>query len=180
VPEKLEILYASHADFVWRTLLRLGVTRHDVGDAVQDVFLVVHRQLGSFEGRAAFATWLFTICRTVATRRRRQYQRERENVTVDSTEDIIDLRADVGREVEHNQELQLLNLILDSLDAKQRNVFILFELEKMSGEEVSLALSIPIGTVYSRLQLARDAFRQALVRHESKERFAVRRAGGKL
>ncbi len=177
--DNLETLYARHADFVWRTLLRLGITRDDIGDAVQDVFLVVHQQLGSFEERSAFSTWLFTICRTVATRRRRQYKRDRENVTTDSTDEVIDLRADVDRAAEHNQDLQLLNEILESLDAKQRNVFILFELEKMQGDEVSQALGIPLGTVYSRLQLARDSFRQALTRHESKERFAARRAGGK-
>jgi RNA polymerase sigma-70 factor (ECF subfamily) len=180
VHDNLETLYLRHADFVWRTLLRLGVAHDDVGDAVQDVFLVVHQNMGSFEGRAAFGTWLFTICRTVANRRRRQYRRERENVTDDGTDEVIDLRADVGRAAEHNRELQLLNEILESLDVKQRNVFILFEIEKMPGEEVSQALGIPLGTVYSRLQLARDSFRQALARYESKERFAARRAGGKL
>jgi RNA polymerase sigma-70 factor (ECF subfamily) len=178
VQESLEAIYSHHADFVWRTLLRLGVARDDVADAMQDVFLVVHQQLASFEGRSALSTWLFTICRTVATRRRRQYVRERGNVATDATDDIIDLRADVGRVAEHNQDLQLLNSILESLETKQRNVFILFELEKMTGEDISEALAIPLGTVYSRLQLARDSFRQALTRHQSKARFAALRAGG--
>jgi RNA polymerase sigma-70 factor (ECF subfamily) len=178
VQDPLEAIYARHADFVWRTLLRMGVSHDDVADAVQDVFLTVHQQLGAFEARCALSTWLFTLCRTVATRRRRQYRRERENVTDDGTDEIIDLRADVGRAAEHNQDLLLLESILASLDPNQRNVFILFELEKMSGEDIGRALGIPLGTVYSRLQLARSTFRQALARHESKARFTSLRAGG--
>ncbi len=177
--DQLETIYSRHADFVWRTLLRMGVAHDDVADAVQDVFVVVHQQLGQFEGRSALSTWLFTLCRSVAARRRRQYRREREHVIADGDDEIIDLRADVGRAAEHNQDLLLLESILLSLDANQRNVFILFELEKLSGEEISQALSVPLGTVYSRLQLARNAFRQALARQESKARFASLRAGGK-
>jgi RNA polymerase sigma-70 factor (ECF subfamily) len=61
----------------------------------------------------------------------------------------------------------------------QRNVLILFELENMSGEEIGEALSIPLGTVYSRLWSARKAFRRALSRHEARNRSDERRAGGK-
>jgi len=178
MPDQLQAIYSQHADFVWRTLLRLGVSRDDVADAVQDVFLVVHQQLAHFEGRSALSTWLFTVCRSIATRRRRHYRRERETVTDDGTDDIIDLRADVSRAVEHNQDLLLLESLLASLDVNQRNVFILFELEKLSGEDISQALDVPLGTVYSRLQQARNTFRQALARHESKSRFSALRAGG--
>ncbi len=174
----LEAIYSRHADFVWRTLLRMGVPRADIGDAMQDVFLVVHEQLVRFEGRCALNTWLFTICRSVATRRRRQYRREREASTEPPDDEIIDLRADVGRAAEHNQKLALLESILQSLEANQRTIFILFELEKMSGEDISQVLNIPLGTVYSRLQLARSSFRQALTRHEAKARCVALRAGG--
>jgi RNA polymerase sigma-70 factor, ECF subfamily len=177
VPSQLQTIYSSNADFVWRTLLRMGIARDDANDAVQDVFLVVHQQLATFEGRSALSTWLFTICRTVAAKRRRLYRREREQIAQSNTDDIIDLRADVGRTAEHNQDLNLLETILATLDTHQRNVFILFEIEKMSGEAISEALAIPLGTVYSRLQLARNSFRQALARHQTKDRFATLRAG---
>jgi RNA polymerase sigma-70 factor, ECF subfamily len=178
VPQSLADVYREHADFVWRTLLRLGLSRDDVGDAVQDVFLVVHEQLEHFEERCAMSTWLFTICRSVASRRRQRSRRERENAVDSEIEEVIDLRADVSRSVEHNQNLLLLETILESLEANQRNVFILFELERMTGEDISQALSIPLGTVYSRLQLARSSFRQVLARHQAKARFGALRAGG--
>jgi len=72
----------------------------------------------------------------------------------------------------------LLESILGELAPEQRNVFVLFEIERMTGEEASQALAIPPGTVYSRLALARKAFRQALARREMREASRALRAGG--
>ncbi len=57
-------------------------------------------------------------------------------------------------------------------------MFILFELEKLTGEEIGELLAIPLGTVYSRLALARKSFQKALERDEARARFAAARAGG--
>ncbi len=171
-----QAVYARHADFAWRTLRRLGVREAEAGDALQDVFVVVHAKLDQFEGRSSITTWLFTICRSVARERRRRAQRDRNLIEDTSVEDELDLRADVARAAEHNQRLSQLESILSGLEPEQRNVFILFEIEKLTGEEISEALSIPLGTVYSRLQLAKKAFRQALTRDEARERFVAQRA----
>jgi RNA polymerase sigma-70 factor (ECF subfamily) len=166
----LEDIYERHADFVWRTLRRMGVPEDDVADAVQSVFLAVHRALSSFEGRSSVTTWLFAICRGVARDRRRRAHHRYEvfdEILVDAE---VDLRADVGAHAEHRQLVGLLGSILETLDVEQRNVLVLFELESMTGEEISEALGVPLGTVYSRLWAARKAFRLALSRHEARER----------
>lgn len=173
----LEQIYERHADFVWRTLRRLGVSDEDARDATHDVFLVVHAHLARFEGRSSLSTWLFTICRTIARDFRRKRRREPELHGGDHDE--IDLRADVGRAVEQKQKLAELERILSLLPTPQRNVFILFEIEKMTGEELSEALGIPLGTVYSRLALARKAFREELERSAARERFVAARVGGR-
>jgi RNA polymerase sigma-70 factor (ECF subfamily) len=175
---QLSEIYQRHADFAWRTLRRLGVSEAEASDAVQDVFLVVHAKLGQFEGRSSMTTWLFTICRTVARKRRRLAQQDRAVSSEASVEEELDLRADVARTAEHNERLALLEKLLAGLDVEQKNVFILFEIEKLTGEEISEALAVPLGTVYSRLQLARKAFREALTRGEARERFSAERAGG--
>ena len=174
----LQEVYERHADFVWRTLRRLGVSDSALKDATQDVFLVVHAQLARFEGRSSLTTWLFTLCRTVARERRRRERREREVLDSSNVEEEIDLRADVSREAEYHERLSLLENLLAGLEVEQRNVFILFEIERLTGEEIAEMLIIPLGTVYSRLQLARAAFRQALTRSEARERFVSARAGG--
>ncbi|HVY30837.1 MAG TPA: sigma-70 family RNA polymerase sigma factor [Polyangiaceae bacterium] len=176
----LEQIYERHADFVWRTLRRLGVTDAEARDAAHDVFLIVHAHLDRFEGRSSLSTWLFAICRSVARDFRRRERRDgraraRDWVPVD-VDEAIDLRADVGRAAEHQQQLLELERILSTLSSEQRNVFVLFEIEKLTGEEIAEALAIPLGTVYSRLQLARKSFRAEIERTRARERFGNERA----
>lgn len=173
----LQEIYDQHASFVWRTVRRLGVSDAEAADAVQDVFLQAHTHLEQFEGRASIATWLFTLCRTVARERRQRAQRSRRLLGAVTSEETIDLRADVGRAAEHNQRLALLEELLGELDAEPRTVFVLFELEQLSGQEIAELLGIPLGTVYSRLQLARSSFRQALGRRQARDAFHLARAG---
>jgi len=172
-------VYEQHADFTWRTLRRLGVADEEARDAAHEVFLIVHAQLGSFEGRSSLRTWLFAICRSVARDFRRRQRRAGRLMAAIDVEEEIDLRADVGRAVEHQEQLAQLERILASLPTAQRNVFILFEIEKLTGEELAEILEIPLGTAYSRLQLARKAFREALDRGLARERFSGERAVAK-
>jgi RNA polymerase sigma-70 factor (ECF subfamily) len=174
----VEAIYGQHADFAWRTLHRMGVPNDDLADAMQDVFLTVHRTLADFRGRSSVATWLFTICRSVARDRRMRAHRRYEVQTGDAL-DIIDLRADPEARAEHGQRLHTLETILAGMDANLRNVFVLFEIEGMTGDEISEALGIPSGTVYSRLGLAREAFRQGLARLQSAVPKQTMQAGGK-
>jgi RNA polymerase sigma-70 factor (ECF subfamily) len=52
----LPALYERHFDFVWQTLRGMGVDAAHIDDAVQDVFVVVHRRLREFEGRSSMKT----------------------------------------------------------------------------------------------------------------------------
>ena len=49
----LAAVYRGHAAFVWRVVRRLGVADAALEDVVHDVFLVVHRRLAEYDGRAA-------------------------------------------------------------------------------------------------------------------------------
>ena len=68
-------MYGGHGRFVWLSLQRLGVHPPDLEDVVQDVFLIVHRRLESYDRRSRVTTWLFGICMRVAAnyRRRRRW-----------------------------------------------------------------------------------------------------------
>jgi RNA polymerase sigma-70 factor (ECF subfamily) len=56
----------------------------------------------------------------------------------------------------------VLNQILGSLRPEQREVFVMFELEEMSGKEIAALVGAPLKTVFSRLRLGREAFAAAL------------------
>ena len=64
------------------------------------------------------------------------------------------------------------------LDLDQRTVFMLFEIEKLTGDEIAEALEIPLGTVYSRLRLARKAFSRIVVQ-QARLRDSTARAGNR-
>lgn len=162
-------LYTAHFQMVWRMLLRLGIHERDVADVTQRVFLVAYRKLGEFEHRSKLSTWLAGITIRVARDWRSSAPLRREVLASDPA-----LHAqspvDVHASVELKQRLELTQRILGELPEEQRVVFVLYEIEEMSGDEIAEALHIPLGTARSRLRLARVAFRRAVARLTLDER----------
>ena len=170
-------VYDDNVDFVWRSLRRLGVREASLKDAVQDVFIVVHRRLPDFDERAQVRTWLFRICMRTAKDQRRRAHVRREVLDDHSLDHAPSLAKTAPELLEHREALLLFDAALDRLPMEQRAVFILFELEEMTGERIAECLGLPLGTVYSRLRRSREAFRRAVV-VESKTRGVASRAGG--
>jgi RNA polymerase sigma-70 factor (ECF subfamily) len=171
-------LYDEHFDFVWRSLRRLGVPDADLHDVAQEVFLVVHRRLGEFEGRSKVTTWLFRIALHAARDRRRRAHVRREVFDTAALEHGAEPVTDAGALLERRDDLALFDEALEAMDLEQRAVFTLFELEGLSGNEIAETLDIPLGTAYSRLRLARDAFRRAVLRGEARRRGPRASLGG--
>lgn len=170
-----EELYRAHHDFVWRTLRRMGVGERDALDAGQKVFLIAHRRLSMFDGRSTVKTWLCGIALRVASDYRRSAISRRE-VLVAETPCDASREPDQLARLEERERLLILDEVLSEMPVEQRTVFVLFELEEMSGEEIATLLAIPEGTVRSRLRLARSAFSKSVsLRQNQPVRFA---AGG--
>ncbi|HEY8075290.1 MAG TPA: RNA polymerase sigma factor [Labilithrix sp.] len=152
VPSLTEI-FRQYAPFVWRALRRLGVAESDVEDVCQEVFVVVHRRIGDFEGRSSLRTWIYGICARTASDYRRSGRVRREVVTdapPDAPQDGS--QADV---VALKQARKKLDRILDTLDDDKRAVFVLYEIEELTMAEVAEAVGCPLQTAYSRLHAAR-------------------------
>jgi RNA polymerase sigma-70 factor (ECF subfamily) len=164
-------VYAAHVGFVWRVLRTFGVSDTHVEDAVQDVFIVVHRRLGEWQGKAAITTWLFSIARRVAANHRRRDKRTEpllEDATSGAIRGVADDAAaapaagDPFAEASRAQAAATVLAILDQLDDAKRSVFALVELEQLAVPEVARMLGINLNTAYSRLRLARQAFEAAV------------------
>jgi RNA polymerase sigma-70 factor (ECF subfamily) len=155
-------VYAAHVGFVWRVLRTLGVAEAQIEDAVQDVFVVVHRRLAEWEGRAAITTWLFAIARRVAgAHRRRAGRRDAAALPLGEAEHQAD-GGDPFAELSRAQAAATVLAILEQLDDDKRTVFALVELEQLSVPEVARMLDLNLNTAYSRLRLARQAFEAAV------------------
>ena len=160
-PLEFAAVYDQNAAFVWRCLQYFGVATASLDDAMQDVFLVVHRRLGEFEGRAQVRTWLYSIARRVAPNHRRGVKRRGHMEPI--PEDLGDA-ASVGPHdlVERAEARRLLVELVGRLDEDKREVFVLIEIEQLSAPEVAELCGVPLNTVYSRLRAARLAFDRAL------------------
>lgn len=153
-------LYEEHVDFVWRSLRCLGIREAGLEDAVQDVFVVVHRRLADFQARSAVRTWLFGIVLRVARDHRRRERRKGGLSPLDF--EIEDSAPGPHEEAARAEALRALAQALDVLDEDKRAVLVLAELEQMSAPEIAAALGVNVNTVYSRLRAARRAFEAAL------------------
>ncbi len=152
-------VYLSHFDFVWGALRRLGVREQDAQDLTQKVFIVVYMKLPAFENRSSLRTWLYRVCLNAASDYRRSAPIRREVATEPTEIDSLSgFREDVHEDGESRRRVAVAETILSKLPEAQRLVFVLFELEEMSGTEIAELLGISVGTVRSRLRLAREVF----------------------
>jgi RNA polymerase sigma-70 factor (ECF subfamily) len=158
-------IYQQHAELVWLTLQRMGVRPADLEDVAHDVFMIVHRRLGTFDGTSKLSTWLFGICMRVAAnyRRRRRFTLEILTAALPDERPASNVAADdilVRRE-----ERELAEAALSRLDVAKRATFVMFEIESLSCDEISEMMGVPIGTVYSRLHAARKQLAKYLAKH---------------
>jgi len=157
----LATLFRTHFDFVWRVARSLGVPASGVDDAVQDVFLTVHRRLSEFEGRASMRTWIYAITYRTAQNHRRRSQRQRCDALLE--EPLADSPGPV-EQLDSARAGQFVMQFLEGVSGEKRDVFVLCVLEELSAPEVAEILGVKLNTIYSRLRLVRADFRAALER----------------
>jgi RNA polymerase sigma-70 factor (ECF subfamily) len=162
-------VYAAHFDYVWRILARLGVRSAELEDAVQEVFIVVHRRLGSFDTRRPIRPWLGGIAHRVALAERRRARHRREQLCDAPAQAEPAPASSPEASLIARQKRERVHAALQSLDLDRRTVFVMYEMEGISGAEIAEALGIPLNTVYSRLRIARERFRQTAERLRRKE-----------
>ena len=147
-------LFREHHRFVWRMLAHLGVQAADQEDALQEVFVVVHRRLQDYRDEDKARAWLYAICVRVARGFRRSLLRRRIQLVGDAPEGARE--AQQPEQVANQEALRLAQRLLDALPEKQRTVFLLYEVEQMPMSEVALAVDCPLPTAYARLRKARE------------------------
>lgn len=168
-----DAVYDEHFAFAWRTARRLGVPEAAADDVVQDVFLVVHRRLGDYDGHTPVKYWVLGIVtRVVADHRRTYWRKDARCVPPGVDNDGAETQASSAplplEQAEQAETLRLVASLLDELDAEKREVLFLAQFEEMSAVEIAECLGLNINTVYGRLRAARRAFDAAYVRHRAR------------
>jgi RNA polymerase sigma-70 factor, ECF subfamily len=167
----IEGLFVRHADQVHRiiaSLLGPGASRADAQDLTQQVFLAAHRALPSFRGESAPLTWLYGIASRVVLMHLRSWGRRRR------LRQALELEPVRGPNLEeaviHRDELRRVWRALLRIAPPKRIVYVMYEIEGLSGKEIAYALDIPEATVRTRLLHARRELAKALERELKGER----------
>jgi RNA polymerase sigma-70 factor (ECF subfamily) len=162
-----EAAFEQHFSMVWRSLRRLGVSEAAVDDAVQDVFLVLHRRWADFQHQSSLRTWIYGILLRVASDHNRRARRERARWSPEVPE--LESPSDSPDRIYQQREAAgLLRRALGQLDEKEREMLVLVDLEESSVVDAADALGINLNTAYSRLRRGRQSFEKALRLAESK------------
>jgi RNA polymerase sigma-70 factor (ECF subfamily) len=163
-PPTAKSVYEEHARFVWLTLQRFGVQSTDLADLAHDVFVVVHRRIGTFDNTSRMTTWLFGICLRVAAnyRRRQRHVLSEAALRERASDEVVQVPAD--EMLARRQERASAERVLAKLPLDKRAVFVMFEIENLSCQEIAELMGIPIGTVHSRLHGARAQIERIVAR----------------
>lgn len=154
-------IFEGELAYVWTSLRRLGVPERDIPDVTQELFVEVHRKLDHYDAARPIRPWLFAFAVRFASDYRRSARVRREAISDAEPEGAASSPED---HAEAARRRALVQRALEAIEEERRPVFVLHELDEVSGPEIADALGIPLNTVYSRLRLARDEFRAALSR----------------
>lgn len=147
----------------WRPVIlrwtrRIGGGRVDPHDVLQDVCVLIWTHLHTVrEPERTFPAWLYRVTqREILRRRRRAWVRR--VMLLDVTPERGDTAAGPERRAQMSETARLVQQVLDKLPDAQREVMVLHELEGLNQREISELLGVKLGTVKSRLRLARARF----------------------
>jgi RNA polymerase sigma-70 factor (ECF subfamily) len=152
-------LYDRHFAIVQRLARRLGAPPAEIDDVTQDVFARAFSRLDQFKA-GNFGDWIRRICANAVTDLHRSHRVRRTfaALTFRRSAEEADLGPGPEAQVGQREAEGQVGIILSRMRPKQREVFILFELESLSGEEIAAMIGCPVNTVWTRLFHARKAF----------------------
>lgn len=164
-----EVLFKKYRQMVTRLVFSVLKDESAVDDVVQEVFLLIHRNLHKFRQDSALKTWIYRITINEAVRhlnRRKRWQNVEENQmeSLLNTSSMVYLGPgeDPERVLFEGQQRQLVCEALDTLKPNHRMILTLFYLEDLAVHEIAEILEIPEGSVKSRLFYAREGLKHAL------------------
>ena len=154
----------------WVYNIAYGILGHhqDAEDVAQDAFVSAWENIGNFQFRSRFSTWLYRIVKNKCLNHIDQYQRRKTDPTeIDDSQPWVPLDT-VTPEAEalRTEEKEIVHAALAKLKPSHREILVLRELQDLSYEEIAEIVGCTLGRVKSRLHEARKALKKELERVE--------------
>ena len=152
-------LYDTHVERVYRLAYRLAGGEPDLAqDFTQETFVRAFAKLKEFQGRSAFSTWLHSITVSVSLNALRKVKKIRQR---EVELDDLTPAGFTARQAEPDLKTRLKRAIAELPD-HYRSVFVMYDMEGYSHEEIGSVLGVPVGTSKARLSRARQQLREQL------------------
>ena len=171
-PDAYRVLVERHSRSVFRLAFRMTGHEQDAEDLVQETFLRAYRQIGKFDGRASFSTWLYRIAANcsldlIRARKRRQELQTPVNEEGEELGAALPAADPAPDRLAFSGELKhLLAPAIESLSPMERTAFVLRHYEGMCIEEIGKALGVNTGaakhSVFRAVQKLRRMLEPAL------------------
>lgn len=146
---------------------RMVADTEEAADVAQEVFIRAYQGLARFDGRSSLRTWLFRIAYNLCVDRARKLDRAPAETRIEAAEEdqpfeVPDSRWDPQLLVMNDELASVVEQGLGTMSEKLRTVLLLHDREDLAYEEIAQTLDLPIGTVKSRLFLARTHLQQVV------------------
>jgi len=164
---------------IYHVAFRMLGDPSDAADAVQDIFLKVFRNIGSFRGDAALKTWIFRIGLSEILNRLRWWKRRHRMSTISVDDDhngqgpayfIRDSAPSPEQALQSREQEAAIQDALNRLSNDHRSIVVLRDIEDFSYLEIAEILNVSVGTVKSRLARARTEMKKSLICYLSVQR----------
>jgi RNA polymerase sigma-70 factor (ECF subfamily) len=158
-------LYQSR---VFGFVRRMVADSEEAADVTQEVFIRAFQHFGRFDGRSSVKTWLFRIAHNLCVDHARRNKRSLKAISLagateeDEAIEVADVRWEPEQVTIDAELAEAVETAVAGMSEKLRSVLLLHDREDMAYEEIGATLSIPVGTVKSRLFLARNYLKAAL------------------
>ena len=154
-PRAFREVWELYRGDVARLLYRMVGRRSELEDLIQEVFVQVHRSIGSFRAESRLSTWIYRVAVNVALMYRRTAKSRPIIVAVPKEPLLADESSPPDEQLLRRRRIEALYRLLDRVSDKKRAVYILHELEGMTPNEISKVVGAPVLTVRTRLFYAR-------------------------
>ena len=156
---------------VFSVAYHFTLKREDAEELAQEIFLKVFENLHRYDGYFPLVAWLVSIARNLCIDRYRRLKREKSfrHVSDDSVLPMLTSAEDPAADAVKKERTKLLFWALSEIPEELSEILVLRDLEGLAYEEIGAALSLPDGTVKSRLFRARaEVARKVRERQESR------------
>lgn len=154
---------------IYHLLLRMLANEQDAEDALQETYLKAFQALPNFEGRSSLKTWLYRIAANEALMVLRKRKPQPQTVEIDKDDEEIEEPREIvdwcclpERELLDQETRTKLTAAAQRLSENLKMVFLLRDVEGLSGEETATILGLSIDVVKTRLLRARLKLREEL------------------